>query len=42
MVVSMNKNWKIFIGYFQASSSSEAQKAELMKHPLNLLKQEFL
>lgn len=38
MVVSMNENWKIPVGYFQASSLTGAQKAELTKHALNLLK----
>jgi len=38
IVVSMNENWKIPVGYFQASSLTGAQKAELTKHALNLLK----
>lgn len=39
MVVSMNENWKIPIGYFQTSSLTGSQKAELTKHALYLLKE---
>lgn len=38
MVESMNENWKIPVGNFQVSSLTGAQKAELTKHALNLLK----
>lgn len=38
MVVSINGNCKIPIGYFLVSSLNGSQKAELTKHALNLLR----
>lgn len=38
MVVAINGNWKMPIGYFLVSSLNGSQKAELTKHALNLLK----
>lgn len=38
MVVSINGNWKLPIGYFLVSSLNGSQKAELTKHALNLLR----
>lgn len=38
MVVSINENWKIPIGYFLITNLNGSQKAELTKHALNLLK----
>lgn len=37
MLVSINENWKIPIGYFLITSLNGSQKAELTKHALNLL-----
>jgi hypothetical protein len=37
MVVSVNENWKLPIGYFLVNSLNSSQKAELVKHALNLL-----
>lgn len=39
MIVSINENWKIPIGYFLASNLNSSQKAELIRHALNLLKE---
>lgn len=38
MVVSINENWKIPIGYFLITNLNGSQKAELTKHALRLLK----
>jgi len=38
MVVSLNENWKIPIGYFLITSLNGSQKAELTNHALSLLK----
>lgn len=37
MVVSVNENWKLPIGYFLVNSLNSSQKAELVKNALNLL-----
>jgi len=37
LVVSMNKNWKLPIGYFLAHSLNSAQKLELVRHALHVL-----
>ena len=37
MIVSVNENWKLPIGYFLVNSLNSSQKAELVKHALNLL-----
>lgn len=37
MVVSVNENWKLPIGYFLVSNPNSSQKAEIIKHALNLL-----
>lgn len=37
MVVAVNDNWKLPIGYFLVNSLNSSQKAELVKHALNLL-----
>lgn len=37
MVVSVNENWKLPIGYFLVSNLNSSQKAEIIKHALNLL-----
>lgn len=37
MVVSINENWKLPIGYFLVNSLNSSQKMELIKHALNLL-----
>lgn len=37
MVVSVNENWKIPIGYFLTSGLNSSQKSELVRHALDLL-----
>lgn len=37
MVVSVNENWKLPIGYFLVNSLNSSQKAELVRHALNVL-----
>jgi len=37
MVVSVNENWKIPIGYFLTSGLNSSQKFELVRHALDLL-----
>lgn len=37
MVVSINENWKLPIGYFLVSKLNSSQKAELVQHALSLL-----
>jgi len=37
MVVSVNENWKLPIGYFLVSNLSCSQKSEIIKHALTLL-----
>jgi len=37
LVVSVNKNWKLPIGYFLSSSLKSAQKVELVQHALHVL-----
>lgn len=39
MVVAVNEDWKIPIGYFLTSSLNSSQKCELLKHALSLLKE---
>lgn len=37
MVVSVNENWKIPIGYFLVSNLNSSQKSEIIKHALTVL-----
>jgi len=37
LVVGVNENWKIPIGYFLFSSLKSAQKVELVQHALHVL-----
>lgn len=37
LVVSINENWKLPIGYFLANSLNSAQKVELVRHALHVL-----